>query len=97
MSPDWRRSLRPRFLTKAKVWAPKTPVDNPVDNQKPPKPQWSSGKLLVWDATCPDTFAQSHRSLAVLVAGKVAAKAEEHKERKYSDLISSHFFRLYCH
>ena len=39
---------------------------------------WSSGKLLVWDATCPDTFARSHRmSLAVLAAGKVAAKAEE--------------------
>ena len=46
----------------------------------------------MWDATCPDTFAWSHRSLAVLVAGKVAAKAEEHKERKYSDLMSSHFF-----
>ena len=26
VSPDWQRSLRPRFLTKAKVWAPKTPV-----------------------------------------------------------------------
>ena len=53
---------------------------------------WSSGKPLVWDATCPDTFAWSHRSSAVLVAGKVAAKAEEHNERKYSDLMSSH-----CH
>ena len=39
-------------------------------------------------------FAQSRRSLAVLAAGKfkVAAKAEEHKKRKYSDIISSHFF-----
>ena len=26
VSPDWQRSLQPRFLTKAKVWAPKTPV-----------------------------------------------------------------------
>ena len=56
---------------------------------------WSSGKPLVWDATCPDTFAWSHRSLAVLVAGKVAAKAEEHKERKYSDLMSSHFWSFW--
>ena len=46
----------------------------------------------MWDATCPDTFARSHGSLAVLAAGKFAAIAEEHKERKYSDLMSSHFF-----
>ena len=46
----------------------------------------------MWDAICPDTFARSHKSLAVLAAGKVAAKAEEHKERKYSDLMILHFF-----
>ena len=34
---------------------------------------WSSGKPLVWDATCPDTFAQTHRSLAVHSAGGIAA------------------------
>ena len=53
---------------------------------------WSSGKSLVWDATCLDTFALSHRSLAVHSAGKIAAKAEDLKSAKYVDLLSSHNF-----
>ena len=53
---------------------------------------WSSGKPLVWDATCPDTFAQSHRSLAVHSAGGIAAKAEDLKRVKNADLLSSHIF-----
>ena len=53
---------------------------------------WSSGKHLVWDATCPDTFAQSHRSLAVHFAGGIAAKAEDLKRVKYADFLSSHIF-----
>ena len=43
---------------------------------------WSSGKLLVWDATCSDTFAPSHRSQATHAPGEVAAIAEERKEAK---------------
>ena len=46
----------------------------------------------MWDATCPDTFAQSHRSLAVHSAGGIAAKAEDLKRVKYADLLSSHIF-----
>ena len=38
---------------------------------------WSSVKLLVWDATCSDTFAPSHRSQATHAPGEVAARAEE--------------------
>ena len=53
---------------------------------------WSSGKPLVWDATCPDTFAQSHRRLAVHSAGGIAAKAEDLKRVKCADLFSSHIF-----
>ena len=55
---------------------------------------WSSGKPLVWDATCLDTFAQSHShmSLAVHSAGGIAAKAEDLKRVKYADLFSSHIF-----
>ena len=30
---------------------------------------WKSGKLLVWDATCPDTFAPSYNGLASSEAG----------------------------
>ena len=30
------------------------------------------GKVLVWDATCPDTLAQSHTSLAAAILGTMA-------------------------
>ena len=59
---------------------------------------WRCGKLLVWDATCPDTFAPSYSSHATLVAGEVAVLAEERKvaeERnvaKYNGLPVTHSF-----
>ena len=53
---------------------------------------WSSGKLLVWDATCSDTFAPSHRSQATHAPGEVAARAEERKEAKYISLLAGHHF-----
>ena len=34
---------------------------------------WKGGKLLLWDATCPDTFAPSYSTLASTEAGMVAA------------------------
>ena len=53
---------------------------------------WRSGKLLVWDATCPDTFAPSFSVLASSEAGLVAAQAEEKKRSKYLHLASDHSF-----
>ena len=53
---------------------------------------WRSGKFLVWDATCRDTFAPSYRSPAVQAVGAVVAKAESLKEEKYSDLSHTHEF-----
>ena len=53
---------------------------------------WSSGRLLVWDATCCDTFAFSHVRVAVSGAGAVAAKAEETKRDKYSHREASFLF-----
>ena len=53
---------------------------------------WKCGKLLVWDATCPDTFAPSYFSNATSEAGLVAASAEERKEAKYSNLGALHCF-----
>ena len=53
---------------------------------------WRSGKFLVCDATCIDTFAPSSRSLAVQAAGSVAEKAESPKAKKYSDLNHTHEF-----
>ena len=53
---------------------------------------WKCGKLLVWDATCPDTFAPSYTISATSEAGLVAAGAEERKEAKYTSLGSLHCF-----
>ena len=47
---------------------------------------------LVWNATCPDTFAPSHLQLAATEAGAVAAQAEWRKRVKYTELDTSHHF-----
>ena len=52
---------------------------------------WKSGRTLVWDATCTDTFAASHLAWATRVAGAVAALAEERKKAKYLDLARTHY------
>ena len=54
---------------------------------------WSSGRLLVWDATCPDTYAVSYRGQATTEAGCVAAHAEERKSGKYSHLLPTYLFQ----
>ena len=51
---------------------------------------WSGGKVLVWDATYPDTLAPSYSSLATREAGAVAEEAERSKKAKYSHLERSH-------
>ena len=53
---------------------------------------WSSGRLLVWDATSPDTLAASYRGQATAEAGKVAAAAEERKANKYIHLDPAYLF-----
>ena len=53
---------------------------------------WKNGRLLVWDATCPDTLAPSYRCHAASSAGAVATLAEERKSSKYSFLVPSHPF-----
>ena len=53
---------------------------------------WKNGKLLVWDVTCPDTFAPSYISSATSEAGAVAALAEERKKDIYAHLDPSHSF-----
>ena len=37
---------------------------------------WQAGRTLVWDVTCPDTYAVSHVVLATMEAGLVATSAE---------------------
>ena len=53
---------------------------------------WKNGKALVWDATCPDTLAQSYRHQATSRAGAVADLAEEKKIDKYTSLGSEYSF-----
>lgn len=53
---------------------------------------WKSGKVLVWDATCPDTYAPSHISAAVREVGALAAHREHQKTAKYAHFESSHLF-----
>ena len=53
---------------------------------------WRNGKLLVWDATSPDTFAPSYVSRATSEAGAVAALAEDRKKTKYTCLEPCYTF-----
>ena len=48
--------------------------------------------MLVWDATCPDTFAPSQNPAAVRGAGVVVAQAEQVKVSKHAHLDTSHHF-----
>ena len=48
--------------------------------------------MLVWDATCPDTFAASYRHQATRGAGEVAAAAEGLKAEKYAHLSPAYHF-----
>jgi len=49
---------------------------------------WKRGRCLAWDATCPNTFAQSYLHATSRHAGAAAAEAELKKQEKYSDLCS---------
>jgi hypothetical protein len=49
---------------------------------------WKRGRCLAWDATCPDTYAQSHIQSSNIQAGSAASAAELRKALKYSDIIA---------
>ena len=53
---------------------------------------WKCGQLLVWDATCPDTFAPSYSTIAAHQVGAVAQQAEDRKMQKYKHLDPCYFF-----
>ena len=53
---------------------------------------WARGRSLVWDATCPDTFAASHISQSSTEAGSAAAQAELKKQSKYDAIAQTHEF-----
>ena len=47
---------------------------------------------LVWDVTCPDTFATSYELQATSEAGAVAALAKQKKMTKYKIRARTHLF-----
>ena len=49
---------------------------------------WSRGRCLAWDATCPDTFAESHVLASSTRAGSAAATTEAMKSQKYADITA---------
>ena len=53
---------------------------------------WRSGRLFVWDATCPDTYAVSYRGQATTEVGYVAAHGVETKSGKYSHPSPTYLF-----
>ena len=53
---------------------------------------WKSGRPLVWDVTCPDTFAASYELQATSEAGAVVAVAERKKMTKYQTIARTHLF-----
>jgi hypothetical protein len=53
---------------------------------------WERGKCLAWDATVPDTLAQSHLGATSVLAGAAAEKAAKHKNEKYLELTRSYEF-----
>ena len=85
-----------RALASAKVPSHLVPSGASCANGKGPDGAtvlpWKCGRVLVWDATCPDTYAPSHLALAAREAGVVAIQAEQRKTEKYAHLSASHHF-----
>ena len=54
---------------------------------------WKNGKCLIWDFTCADTLCKSYVKKASKEVGSAAARREEKKVDKYSNLSDYfHFF-----
>jgi hypothetical protein len=53
---------------------------------------FTNGKCLCWDATCVDTYAESHLIDSAISPGHAARKAEEGKRSKYAALATLYRF-----
>src|SRR6266536_3966915 len=53
---------------------------------------WKRGRCLLWDATCPDTFAPSHLDETSNTPGAAAEKADVRKRTKYAELVNTYDF-----
>ena len=85
-----------RSLSSAKVPARLEPNGLFTSDEKRPDGvsllPWREGKCLIWDVTCPDSFAPSHLASSSRDAGLVAEQAERAKHSKYSALQSKFDF-----
>ena len=85
-----------RALSSANIPSPLEPAGISRSDGKRPDGislvPWERGRLLVWDATCSDTYAPSYITSAASEAGAVASQAEERKITKYSHLDASLLF-----
>ena len=90
------KDLTKRSLASAKISAHLEPVGIcQADGKQPDSTSvmpWRSGRVLVWDATCLDTFAPSYLQLAAMEAGAVVDQSEQRKMVKYTELDTSHYF-----
>ena len=53
---------------------------------------YKSGKSLVWDATCTDTFSTGNLVSSAAIPGSAARSAEENKVKKYAALSDRYLF-----
>ena len=53
---------------------------------------WAQGHLLIWDATCWDSFAASNLQLAMSGPGRVADLAARRKKNTYREMAQIHNF-----
>ena len=53
---------------------------------------WTRGKLLAWDVTISDTFANSYIGETSTRATAAADRAAKNKTTKYTDLAKTHYF-----
>ncbi len=53
---------------------------------------WYRGQILVWDATCTDTFAPTNLKLGIKEAGSAANAKAKLKTSKYKALIDQNYY-----
>jgi hypothetical protein len=88
------RNLLQRALVSAHIPAILEPLDLAAGLRPDGVTQvpWANGKFMAWDFTCADTMAATYRTDAITTEGRVAALAEERKERKYESLAANYIF-----
>ena len=71
------------------------PIGLNIDDGKRPDGMtlihWMKGRILVWDSTCADTFANSYLKITSTKAGEAAEIAVKRKKNLYKKIISQDY------